>query len=98
MATPQPIPAARTAIPVYAAGTHAGFWHDPMPDAAANDHRVAIRTGDCTAVTCWLSDVDGRARLHFDGWSELLHLAECLRQRGRGDVLTFLPIGGDNAI
>lgn len=98
MATPQPIPAARTAIPVYAAGMHAGFWHDPLPDTAANDHRVLIKSGGSTVVLCHLSEADDGPRLHFYGWSELLHLAECLRQRGRGDVLTFLPVGGDNAV
>lgn len=93
MAHPLPIPAAHSAIPVYAAGTHAGFWNDPLPDPAINDHRVMIKAGDGTAVTCWLSNAGDGCRLHFEGWSELLHLAEALRQRGRPDVLTFLPVG-----
>jgi hypothetical protein len=82
-------------IPVYAAGTRAGTWHDPLPVQAANDCRVLIRCGDGTAVACWLSTAaDGQPRLHFEDWSGLLHLADALRLRGRGAVLTFLAAGG----
>lgn len=94
MATPQPIPAASLPIPVYAAGTHAGHWHDPLPDCAANDHSVMIKAGDGTAVSCTLSDDDHGPRLHFAAWSDLLHLYDALQCRGRGDVLTFLPVAG----
>jgi hypothetical protein len=82
-------------IPVYAAGTRAGTWHDPLPHQPANDCRVLIRCDHGTAVACWLSTAaDGQPCLHFEGWSELLHLAAALRLRGRGAVLTFLAAGG----
>ncbi len=90
------LPAAPPAdIHVYAAGTHAGFWHDPLPHQPTVDCRVLIRAGDGTAVACWLSTAaDGQPRLHFEAWSELMHLAAALRLRGRGAVLTFLAAGG----
>lgn len=94
MGHPLPVtPTASPSIPIFAAGTHAGTWHDPLPiPATANDHRLLIQAGDETAVACWMSNDDEGPRLHFDGWSELLHLAQALTLRGRGRVLTFLPM------